>query len=231
MTNWTNISDNPLDSDLLRITQKFLHSKVKIEYCTQEQFVLNGCKNKSVLDIGVVEHSNELMKSNNWKHKAISQVSNYCLGIDIIEKLIDKLSNLGYNVKCVDATSDEDLKMKFDLVNIGDVIEHVNNPVDLMRFSNRHLNQDGMIIVSTPNPNFYRFLYSALVGKIYVTNLDHLRWITPCQALEIARRSNLELDQIVFFLPKSLNFFKKLLRKLRPELFSMTYYYVFKKAI
>ncbi len=65
---------------------------------------------------------------------------------------------------------------------------------------------------------------------MYTTNLDHLRWITPCQALEIGRRANLELTEIVFFLPDNLSWIKRQIRKTRPELFSMTYYYVYQHA-
>jgi 2-polyprenyl-3-methyl-5-hydroxy-6-metoxy-1,4-benzoquinol methylase len=227
MFNWTKFSDNPLDSDLLLKTQKTLHSLINFKKSNSTDFVLSECKDKKVLDIGIVEHAESFMQQANWKHRKIKEISSYCLGIDIIQNLIEKLFNLGYNVKCVDATSEINLEMKFDVVNIGDVIEHVNDPVNLLRFSGRHLDSNGKIIVSTPNPNFYLFLKSALIGKMYTTNLDHLRWITPCQALEIGRRANLELTEIVFFLPNNLSWIKRQIRKIRPELFSMTYYYVY----
>ncbi len=230
MFNWTKLSDNPLDGGLLEKSQHNLHTLISFKNKNSTQYVLEECTDKRVLDVGIVEHAESFMEQDNWKHRKIKQVSSYCLGIDIIEKLIVKLIKLGYNVKCVDATSEINLEMKFNVVNIGDVIEHVNDPVKLLLFSGRHLEKDGKIIVSTPNPNFYLFLKSALFGKMYVTNLDHLRWITPCQAQEIGRRANLELSEIVFFLPDNLSWIKRKIRKIRPELFSMTYYYVYKHA-
>lgn len=230
MFNWTLYSDNPLQEDLLVKVQKLLDKKIRFKELTSTEFVLDKCRDKKVLDIGIAEHAESFMGEENWKHKKISKISKFCLGIDIIENLINKLDKLGYNVKLVDATSDTDLGDKFDIVNIGDVIEHVNDPVKLLQFSGRHLNKDGKIIVSTPNPNFYLFLKSAIKGKFYVTNLDHLRWITPCQALEIGRRSNLELDEIIFFIPRNMSFIKRFFKKLRPELFQMTYYYIYRKS-
>ena len=53
----------------------------------------------------------------------------------------------GFDFRHVDATSDVDLGDRFDRVFIGDVIEHVNDPVALLNFAKRHLQPNGRILV------------------------------------------------------------------------------------
>lgn len=50
---------------------------------------------------------------------------------------------------------------KFDLVVMCDVLEHVNDPVDLINFCKKHLTPDGHILVSLPN-----FLLSRIFSRL-----------------------------------------------------------------
>jgi 2-polyprenyl-3-methyl-5-hydroxy-6-metoxy-1,4-benzoquinol methylase len=59
--------------------------------------------------------------------------------LDILAPLVEELRGRGFNVRCVDATSDADLGERFEIVFAGDVIEHVDNAVALLRFAGRHL--------------------------------------------------------------------------------------------
>ena len=92
-----------------------------------------------------------------------------------------------------DATSDADLGERFDIVFLGDVIEHVDNPVALLRFGGRHLAPNGRILVSTPNPFSRKFYRRFRRHGTPIVNLDHCAWFTPTTALELARRAELAL--------------------------------------
>lgn len=46
---------------------------------------------------------------------------------------------------------------------------------------------------STPNPFSRKFVRQFLREGVIVVNLDHVAWITPTQAMEIARRIGLRL--------------------------------------
>jgi len=152
-------------------------------------------KNRSVLDIGVVEHDTSNIELPTWKHKYIRDRAAHVLGIDIVPEGIDLLKSRGYNVRLADATSEEDLGERFERVVVGDVIEHVNNPVLLLQFAGRHLVPGGLILVSTPNPYWIKHILSTFVRGTLITNADHISWVSPAAALELGRRAGLCLRE------------------------------------
>ena len=88
-----------------------------------------------VLDIGAGEHDPAYYNPEKWEHGIIEKVAASNLGVDINPGVCDYYKKMGFNFICIDATSDADLGKCFDAVFIGDVIEHVNNPVALLQFA------------------------------------------------------------------------------------------------
>ena len=148
---------------------------------------------KRVLDIGVVSHSARYFDLPDWRHGRIHRAAGYCVGIDILEPLVAELNQRGFNVRCVDATSEADLGERFDVVFIGDVVEHVDNAVLLLKFAARHLAPGGRLFVTTPNPFSRKFFRQFKRDGVMVVNLDHVAWITPTLAMELARRAGIAL--------------------------------------
>lgn len=189
---WTSISDDPNNKIAknkvkeLLVAFRYMHTNISLT-----GFVSNQVKGKRLLDIGVVSHSARYIIEDGWRHGKLNQSASYCVGIDILESLVNDLNNKGYNIRCVDATSEVDLGEKFDVVFIGDVIEHVENPANLLRFAKRHLSNTGKILVATPNPLSRKFVKQFFKNKSVIVNLDHLAWFTPTMALELARRTDL----------------------------------------
>jgi 2-polyprenyl-3-methyl-5-hydroxy-6-metoxy-1,4-benzoquinol methylase len=146
------------------------------------------------------------MESPKWKHKIITENANHSLGIDIDKKLINVLKDKGFNVLHCDATSEIYLQEKFDLVHIGDVIEHVNNPVALLSFAGRHLNDNGKIIVRTPNPYNFNYIHIQRKTGTALDNMEHVAYICPMQAHEIGLRANLNLNKYLVLYAKGLTF-------------------------
>jgi 2-polyprenyl-3-methyl-5-hydroxy-6-metoxy-1,4-benzoquinol methylase len=146
-----------------------------------------------VLDIGVVSHSARYFDLPDWRHGRIHKAASYCVGIDILEPLVAELNGRGFNVRCVDATSDADMGERFDVIFIGDVVEHVDNAVLLLKFAARHLAPGGRLYVTTPNPFSRKFFRQFKREGVMVVNLDHIAWITPTLAMELARRAGIAL--------------------------------------
>src|SRR5438067_3189052 len=94
----------------------------------KEDFICSLCSGKTVLDIGCVNHSFEtaLSLGDKWLHKRLKGVSKSLVGIDILESDAKKLNALGYNILVRNAENFE-LGKTFDVVNCGDIIEHVSN--------------------------------------------------------------------------------------------------------
>ena len=195
MPDWTTFSDDPNNREAKAAVRAWLPTARRIhDDVDLLGFIDQLVRGQRVLDIGVVSHSARYFDRADWRHGRIAEAASYCLGLDILEPLVDELNARGFNVRCVDATSDVDLGERFDVAFIGDVVEHVNNPVDLLAFAGRHLAPGGRLYATTPNPfsrKFYR-QFRRDNGAL-VVNLDHVGWITPTLAMELARRAGLTL--------------------------------------
>jgi len=199
------------------------------------EFIRSFVDGEDVLDIGVVAHTIERTSDPNWKHGIIKGSANSVIGVDILESPVRALREQGFDVRIMDATSSDDIGERFSCVIIGDVIEHVDNPVSLLKFAKRHLKIDGKILCSTPNPFFVETVVSSFRDGWYIPNADHVRWITPTMALEIAHRADLSLHEFWHLRGRGLSMFRKaLIRAIEvvgledKECFSSSFYYVFK---
>ena len=111
--------------------------------------VLQISKGKKVLNIGCC--GSDIMQNVVPVHQLIHDVSSYCVGIDIFEQGIKKLHDMNYNCFYANA-EDFNLPVKgFDIAILGDIIEHVENPGSVLRQAHNHLNDNGKIIITTPN--------------------------------------------------------------------------------
>jgi SAM-dependent methyltransferase len=191
---WTRISDDPNHRQAKAEARALLPRLRQVHTDTDlTGFVERAAHGRRVLDIGVVSHSARYFDEAGWRHGRIAKAAGYCVGLDILAPLVDELNARGFNVRCVDATSDADLGERFDLVFIGDVMEHVDNPSALLHFAKRHLAPGGRILAATPNPFSRKFVRQFFKQGVVVVNLDHLAWFTPTMALEIARRIDLTM--------------------------------------
>jgi 2-polyprenyl-3-methyl-5-hydroxy-6-metoxy-1,4-benzoquinol methylase len=191
---WTRLTRDPNDGTARRAVLRELLSRREIHDDRDLiDVVLERIAGKRVLDVGVVSHTMDYVSREGWRHALLAQRASYCLGIDILAAEVERLRADGYNVRVADATSDEDLGERFDVVFIGDVIEHVDNPVRLLAFGRRHLAPQGVLLAATPNPFSRKFFRRFAREGTMVTNLDHVAWITPSMALELGRRAGLEL--------------------------------------
>ena len=197
------------------------------------------------MDIGICEHTKERIKSSDWKHRDIVENAKYTVGLDIDEELVAYIQKQcpNYNLTVCDATSDTFLGEKFDIVRVGDVIEHVDNPVAMLKFCKRHLKKDGKIIVRTPNGYHFNYYYLANLNGTDNSNMEHVNYTFPTHALEISRRSDLNLKRYLTqykngFSIKGLKIAVYLLLKLKlrhsiaelfykPEKYSTIYVYEF----
>ena len=227
---WTKISGNPVSKEVHDFLEWYLKARRTENVLDLMSFAKGFVEGKDVLDIGVVEHDISHLSSKDWKHAKFKEWSRSILGVDILKNEVEVLKSMGFNVVVADATSGIDLGQRFDRVIIGDVIEHVNNPVDLLKFAKRHLRERGEVLVSTPNPFWWHHILRVLKDGVFIANAEHITWITPSNAVELARRSGLELKEykLTGLEPKSP--IKRLLKKMigkNGELFSAIYLYVF----
>jgi len=230
---WSELSRNPISEEAMQ----FVKSALEASYCGPvfdlDMFWVSQLKGKTLLDIGVVEHTMELTQRAGWRHKIFKGLASKTVGVDILPEAVAELNEQGYDIRLCDATSDTDLLERFEIVYIGDVVEHVNDPIRLLKFAVRHLADGGKIIVSTPCPFWWRNIQLMTKDSTYLGNVDHVRWLVPVNALEMAHRAGAELQSYYTIETEANSLIKKLVHGLvratfgRTELFTWAYAYVF----
>ncbi|MDI6708718.1 MAG: methyltransferase domain-containing protein [Candidatus Thermoplasmatota archaeon] len=110
-------------------------------------------KGKEVLDIGCVGDPKDLFSQEwSWFHDKIRGAAKQVVGIDVNKELIAELKDKGYNIHYGNA-EDPNLSLgrKFDVVVAGELIEHLSNQGIFLENVKKHLRENGILIISTPN--------------------------------------------------------------------------------
>lgn len=145
---------------------------------------------QAVLDVGC----------NKGYFKSLIDQSNKVYGIDLEDSdLATAEANGYYYVEKVDLNNCSTLKLrdKFDVIVFADVLEHLLNPVDVLRyFTKNHLKSGGRIIISLPNVAHITIRAQLLFGRFSYTDagiLDrtHLHFYTQESAREFVGKSGL----------------------------------------
>lgn len=153
------------------------------------------------------------------------------LGIDVQNKAIKEAKkNYGskYFKKIPFEKLNEKTKKKFDLICSFEVIEHLNNPRELVEFSIKNLKKNGEVVLSTPNGNY-------LPKDVWYSELPPIHFsLFKEKTFKILRKKNLEVNFYnkyqfgfnIHFLRNLVYFkfikFKKLLKKNTKQLVPTT---------
>ena len=128
----------------------------------------------TVLHIGCINHDWRESLKEEWMHDYIVQNSKEVLGIDILEDDIKELRKMGYDIIYANA-EDFELNKKFDIIFAGELIEHLNNLKGFLESCKRHMSNDSLLLISTPNCFGIRHNISNLLGTTFV-NTEHRYW-------------------------------------------------------
>lgn len=217
--------------------QKFRYFKNKIEFLRvvsstkqvidKDKLICSFCKSKEVLDIGCIDHSYAiaLKLGNSWLHKQIKKTAKSVMGIDILKEDVKRLKNKGFNIIEADAEN-FDLKRKFDVIVAGDIIEHLSNIGSFLKSIEKHMHQNSVCIITTPNPfNIEQFMLAIFQNGIGV-NDEHTVWLDPRVMYETISRTNLKITDFYWIKTRFkcpvrkryyfANIFSEIIMKLRP---------------
>ena len=177
-----------MDKRLLQAYLKTPKSRLEI--------IREFCRDKFVLDIGCVHHDIENADNNTWLHKAVVEVAADTLGVDYLENEVAALTQRGYKMVAGDVNKPLEIDRKFDVIVVGNLIEHLSSFEGLLNNLYRLLKTDGVVLISTANPFFReQYFYSALKNDIIV-NPEHTCWIDPVTLDQLCRRFELETVEV-----------------------------------
>ncbi len=157
--------------------------------------ILKRCEGKRVLDVGCVGQVKSY-KGDEWLHGKISKVANDLVGVDIDREGVLALKKEGHNVFHLDDLSPAE--WQFEVVVMGDVIEHIGDVQAFLSFYKEFLSDEGEMIITTPNPFNFRQLMSVLLFKEPSVNAEHTCWLDPITLTEVFDRSGLKIKSFLW---------------------------------
>lgn len=184
-------------------------------------YLVGICRGKRVIHLGCTDHIPVIkpkLKRGEWLHKRITDVAEECLGVDIDEEAITYVRKLGFNNILVgDVTKGkipEIASQKWDLIIVGEVLEHTNNPVNFL--SSIKKNYTGIIdqmVVTVPNALNFQVV-SHLKKGTEVINSDHRYWFSPYTIKKVFHEAGISNTRLSYCNRIMLNFWGLVKRKI-----------------
>jgi 2-polyprenyl-3-methyl-5-hydroxy-6-metoxy-1,4-benzoquinol methylase len=187
---------NFLIGETVRVDRGEFSSSVAVAD-SKNRFVMDRCRGKLVLDLGCVQHNPAFYQSKFWLHRAIREVTPYVMGMDLYAEGVAHLRSLGFDIVVGDAQN-FDLERKFDVIVAGDLIEHLENFDGFLKCAKSHLSPGGSLLITTPNPWYWRNLVKAMVSTEVANNEEHTCWLCPRTLRQLVRRHGMDLGDIEF---------------------------------
>lgn len=163
---------------------------------------------KKVIHMGCVDHLplvDKKIASGTWMHKLLDDKAARCLGIDINAEGIAYIQKLGYKDSIAidlikDKPATEILEDHWDYMIMGELMEHIDNPVlFLSQIREKYGHVIDKVLITVPNGlrwiNFKRVLRNK-----EVINSDHRFWFTPYTLAKVCTEAGLEVDEFNFLL-------------------------------
>lgn len=183
-------------------------SKEKYVLKSRIEKILELTKNKKVIHIGFADHLpliEEKIATNRWLHGLLLKNCTRCVGIDINQEAVDYLkeNHAVPDIFYADIEKESNLQEilkeeKWDYILLGEVIEHVDNPVFFLRRIHLLFNQYAESIIVTA-PNAFNNLTSKDIKRNNENiNTDHRYWFSPFTLAKILSVSGFSEFELVF---------------------------------
>lgn len=163
-----------------------LYEKAVKDVIFRKDYILHLCKNKDVLHLGFVQHSHLYEKKiieGDWLHSKILSVARRVVGVDYLEETVCQIrKKYGYEVYVGDVMRLKDLSLNqtFDVIIIGELIEHIENPGIMLNGIKRFCNHNSLVVITTPNPwSLHRIhLIQKGIFENKWLNPEHVMWFS-----------------------------------------------------
>jgi len=154
--------------------------------------ILEFCRNKKVLNIGCAD--------NYYLHAKISEIAKDLVGIDINRGSLNSLKEDGYKVFEMDAENIQ-IDETFDIIVMGEVIEHVNNVGNVLNSVSKLMNKDSVLILTTPNIACLLLYFNVVIlGKDQAP--DHVYYFDIKTIDRLIERYNLRINEKIYIPPE-----------------------------
>lgn len=185
--------------------QKTLKYLSPLPKTSKLDLIVGKSRDKSVLDLGCVDHDHVYaVEDPEWMHGVIRSVAAKVVGVDILAEEVQILRAMGYDSIIPGDALTIRLEESFDVIIIGDLIEHVTNPEALLSTATYHLRPGGEVIITTPNPFFINQTLSILMAGQICVNPEHTVWFDKRTMYNLLERCGLTVTEF-YWLENSWN--------------------------
>ena len=188
----------------------FLKKKLFVKH----KLILSFIVDKNVVHFGCIDDSVDIIeskiKNNIYLHKLITEKSKKCIGIDINTSLIDFLkdkyliNNIAFgNVENPDTFNfDINILKETEVLVIADLIEHLNNPGQMLNGIKKCFSKKTKVLILIPNPFTYlNFAFTLLNREFY--NIYHTCYLSTNNMKVLLSNNGFKINNVYpCFLPK-----------------------------
>jgi len=192
------------------MSKSFLQpSWVKSTKSTRFRQLQKFYQGKDILDIGCAVG----YKKDDWMHRNIKAEANSIQGLDLDGQSVEEIKKMGFDVQQGNA-QDFNLNKKFNLVHAGELIEHLDNPGGFLESVRKHLTDDGVLLMTTPNAlRISNFIYASTGGL--KVNDEHTCWFCDATITTLLKRKGFDVVEIGYLKHETFSFFRKMMLSLR----------------
>lgn len=169
------------------------------------KYIQKFIKGSEVLDIGSTEgHVHQLIVKNNPDKKIYT---------------LDNSGNADFNINL---DKPKKLTKKFDTIIAGEIIEHLESPIQFVRYCKSLLKTNGILIITTPNATGLQYLRDSAWCVYYQDYRGHTQTFTIPMLERICKDEKMKIiysDYInAFWIKNPLELLSYIIKRLRPDL-------------
>lgn len=180
----------------------------------REEFILDNVRNMETLSIGLggqtedTSYSFNLSKTSDVSFTVSAKIAAAAKKtdfIDISEKAIQLFSSqlATSNYFHVDITSpfecwpDSLREMRYEVIVLGEVLEHIDNPGLALANLKRLLKPSGKLIITVPNAFFISGFIKTLLGNESI-HQEHVCYYSPATIIRLVENAGLKANQVAW---------------------------------
>lgn len=186
-------------------------------------FLQNLVKHKTVVHIGCLDHKDLMdvkIAKHQWLHGLLDESATRCLGIDINQEAFNYLQTTHQyqgNIIIADvlkAPLPEVTESNWDYMILGELLEHVDNPVEfLATLRTQYSGTIKQIVVTVPN-GFTQTNFKYAQQSKELINSDHRFWFTPYTLARVMNAAGITPHEFFFTNRVPLNMWQLITRKI-----------------